>query len=123
MTPEEKRVKIAEFCGWKFQPLFPIPKDDPDYLYRKMGAIMCWVRPGNPDWETEELPDYLNNLDAMHGAESFLPIEKHSTYVEHLGRLLRTDDFGRHGQIDWSEAWKIRHVTAAELAEEITESN
>lgn len=65
MTQEQKRIKIAEKVGWKFHPLT-------EHLYseqEKADAIMCWVRPGNDPWQMECVPDYFNDLNAMHEAE------------------------------------------------------
>ncbi len=58
MSPEKQRIKIAEACGWRIQS--DIPQEE------KMMATMCWVRPGNADWQSELLPDYLNDLNEMH---------------------------------------------------------
>ena len=69
MTQEQKRIKIAEKVGWKFHPLT-------EHLYseqEKADAIMCWVRPGNDPWQMERVPDYFNDLNAMHEAEMNLP--------------------------------------------------
>ena len=52
MTPEQKRIAIAEACGWKCD---------------KRG--LGWLSPhGYYDPE----PDYLNDLNAMHEAEKTL---------------------------------------------------
>lgn len=64
MTQEQKRIAIAEACGWKFHP-------PTEHLYseqEKADAIMCWVRPGNDPWQMERVPDYFNDLNAMHEA-------------------------------------------------------
>lgn len=54
MTPEQQRIAIAEACGWK----------------RKAG-VKAWVSPfPGGGWEyLSGLPDYLNDLNAMHDAE------------------------------------------------------
>ena len=59
MTPEQQRIAIAEACGWT--------------LYYK-GAIRAdghrsevWGKPPH-----EALPDYLNDLNAMHEAEKVI---------------------------------------------------
>lgn len=86
MTPEQQRIAIAEACGWRFHPISPIPTDASDYLERKAKAIMCWVRPGRDSWQIEQLPDYLNDLNAMHQAEKLRIIgtEHESDYCMYL---------------------------------------
>ena len=59
MTPEAQRIAIAEACGWRCTASFK-------------GAFACWVRPDGMDHQTELLPDYLNDLNAMHEAEKTL---------------------------------------------------
>lgn len=62
MTPEAKRIAIAEACGWKISPY----KANPD----RTGFLWGY----KPDQQTppgcsEPVPDYLNDLNAMHKAE------------------------------------------------------
>jgi hypothetical protein len=54
MTPEEQRIAIAEACGWKTG-------------YRDPEA-----------WHP--LPDYLNDLNAMHDAEKVLTVDQFEQY-------------------------------------------
>ena len=58
MTPEAQRIAIAEACGWKTG-------------YRDPEA-----------WHP--LPDYLNDLNAMHDAEKVLTSEQVTSYVYSL---------------------------------------
>ena len=60
MTDEQKRIAIAEKCGWK-------RKKDGWHLRDNHSEL-----PGELIWP--EPPDYLNDLNAMHGAEKlFFP--------------------------------------------------
>ena len=52
MTPEEQRIAMAEACGWNYI--------DSKTIYPR----------GIKDGVTLELPDYLNDLNAMHDAEN-----------------------------------------------------
>ena len=52
MSPEKQRIAIAEACGW-----------------RKDKRGLGWLTPSG---EYSELPDYLNDLNAMHEAEKRL---------------------------------------------------
>ena len=55
MNPEEQRIKIAEACGHKFEKFMCNPP-----------------RLINPAIQLSEIPDYLNDLNAMHEAEKVL---------------------------------------------------
>lgn len=61
MKPEEQRIAIAEACGWRWVTL------------RQQEGLCDDVRGYPPDVDCVGLngryvPDYLNSLDAMHGA-------------------------------------------------------
>lgn len=59
MTNEEQRIAIAEACGWKFN--YGMPQTGTDNrLYDMHGSCYHGV------------PDYLNDLNAMHEAEKTL---------------------------------------------------
>jgi hypothetical protein len=70
MNQAKQRIAIAEACGWKMH-------DHPDCLAKKEG----WVSRG---WETwvmnpsgllvfkHDIPNYLNDLNAMHKAENLV---------------------------------------------------
>ena len=57
LTPEQKRIAIAEACGWK--------------QIQKLGLdneLYGWIEQGPLD----PIPDYLNDLNAMHEAQKRL---------------------------------------------------
>lgn len=54
MTPERQRIAIAEWCGWK------------------KGNCGWWEGPQGQ--ETPYLPDYMNDLNAIHEAEKKLTV-------------------------------------------------
>ena len=56
MSPEAQRIKIAEACGWMLS--------SPNLEYK-------WLNP-DTKWSEPELPDYLNDLNAMREAEGTL---------------------------------------------------
>jgi hypothetical protein len=56
VTAEEKRIKIAEACGWTD--------------VRMAHQILIGTRPDGAVWM--QIPDYLNDLNAMHSAEKGL---------------------------------------------------
>ena len=58
MTPEQQRIAIAEACG-----------EDNDSIYRDL------------------IPDYLNDLNAMHEAEKIMNNNDWWKFVEHLTNI------------------------------------
>ena len=71
MTDQQQRIAIAEACGWT----------------RKKG-MRAWNRPNNNGWDClEQLPDYLNDLNAMHEAEKVLTAEQRRSYVNCIFNL------------------------------------
>jgi hypothetical protein len=52
MKPEEQRKIIAELCGWS-------------YGSRFKGSVKVWHNGNNVVYYDNDLPDYLNSLDAM----------------------------------------------------------
>ena len=59
MSPEAQRIAIAEACGWTVN---PDPKDHSGHRY----SAPKWT---SPPLGRHALPDYLNDLNAMHEAE------------------------------------------------------
>jgi hypothetical protein len=80
MTQEEQRTAIAEACGWKTE-------------YRDAVSSVT------------ALPDYLNDLNAMHDAEKVLVSLRWVSYSRRLQTLC-----------DESVTWPI-HATASQRAE------
>ncbi len=79
MTPEQKRIKIAEACGWK-------NIRELDDLYPD-GSVACgvWWQGENPNGQDGDLiPDYFNDLNAMHEAEKVLTDGQSATYQRAL---------------------------------------
>ena len=64
MKLENQRIAIAEACGWKKR------ADDVWYSEERTHDVIF----------SEELPDYLNDLNAMHEAEKVLTEQQHKQY-------------------------------------------
>jgi hypothetical protein len=84
MTPEEQRIAIAEACGWTcivFVGLFG-EKD-----YRGVHES-CRPKGKTGKWQGR-IPDYLNDLNAMHEAEKILKpgTDEEADYLVFLARL------------------------------------
>ncbi len=105
MTPEQQRIAIAEACGWRYDTTAA-----PDMKYV---GIMCWIRPGNDDWRTEQVPDYLNDLNAIHEAEKVLTIAQRIQYKQQIGVVMSGGSVGR-AIPDW---WLIHEASPAQRAE------
>jgi hypothetical protein len=103
MTPEQQRIAIAEACGWKETEAW-------------LDGRRCFERADiNAGWDFDSLPDYLNDLNAMHDAEKVLGILERGTYQNILGLAcggIREDDGGHF--VSHRESI---HATAAQRAE------
>ena len=78
MTPEQQRIAIAEACGWKYEPrklhLSGIPIED----------SFPWIKPDGSRAFPQEIPNYPNDLNAMHEAEKTLTDEQYDDFVSYL---------------------------------------
>ena len=95
MTPEQQRIAIADASGWR---RIGTEKNLPLY---------GWIEQG----PCEEIPDYLNDLNAMHEAEKVLEADRatgkggwsdYNTWLQFIS--------DRDGKPKW-------HATAAQRAE------
>jgi len=91
MNTEKQRIAIAEACGWKH--IKHTNQEDVDIESR---SITYWSGlTGVPpkfihDQNRIIIPDYLNNLNAMHEAEKVLDEEAFGEYRHHLIDKLKT---------------------------------
>ena len=99
VNPEQQRIAIAEACGWN-----PPPEEIGNQTHGG-GKFMS-----SEEWRQAHLPDYLNDLNAMHDAEKQLLATQFKRY--HGVLVARV--------IGWS-AYENEHVaihaTAAQRAE------
>lgn len=91
MTDEAQRIAIAEACGWT--------------EVRQEFISFYGRNPGN-NVTRLQLPDYLNDLDAMHEAEKTLKEPQRTVYLNHL-----------YGEEEADNEWKQVHATARQRAE------
>ena len=92
MKPEAQRIAIAEACGWT-----PSKVDH------------CWNNPSRMETR-EELPDYMNDLNAMNEAEKVL---------ENYNSISGDSEYGRYiTALQKVTAWyRVPCATAAQRAE------
>ena len=95
MTPEAQRSAIAEACGWKLvmdNPLYEPYWEDPK---GNMIGVSCGIK----------CPDYLNDLNAMHGAEKMLESNQEQSYFELLHDIAGNLKFYRATAAQRAEAF------------------
>ncbi len=105
MSPEQQRIKIAEACGWKRR----------DYVNCHGVTVQDWVKENEVIYGTENLPDYLNDLNAMHEAEKVLNREQIHKYLDELEHLVARDQKFLP-TVAWLN-WLSLHATAVQRAE------
>ena len=72
MNKTEQRIAIAEACGWI------ITQNDQHPVWK---SVIRGRRNGS---EAQPIPDYLNDLNAMHDAEEMLTNEQRISYVSFI---------------------------------------
>ena len=109
MTPEAQRIAIAGACGWKYREIRS--------GYESEGWFWC-----NGEERLSKLPDYLNDLNAMHEAvQSLRRNGDQFQWLQYQQELFRVV-WGRYFDIgeDYfgSElTWDVIEATAAQRAE------
>jgi hypothetical protein len=90
MRDEQINIAIAELCGWKEEEFGP-----------------SWYQ------SFTKMPDYCNDLNAMHEAEKTLSGDQWLDYMLNIQAVLV-----RHPNRDkWTVCRELRHATARQLAE------
>lgn len=106
MTPDEQRIAIAEFCGWKW-------RDNVRPIYPPCGG---WFSPeGHGPFGPDAFPDYLNDLNSIHEAEKKLTDEQWSLYRLDLTTVCEREDKERLGYTPTHQSFW--HATATQRAE------
>jgi hypothetical protein len=94
MKPEQQRIAIAEACGWKFD----THKDsDGEYSF-----------PVGASWYV--IPDYTDDLNAMHEAETVMTDQQRTSYLDKLYEVCNP-----HSMLN--DDWNLTCSTAAQRAE------
>jgi len=96
VTEEQQRIAIAEACGWEFIPEYYHGEDQPPELTTVTpdGRHLCGY-----------YPDYLNDLNAMHGAEKVLERNQEQSYFELLHDIAGNLNFYRATAAQRAEAF------------------
>lgn len=87
LTPEQKRIKIAIACGWTWEVPYNARKQQ-NRLVGPNGSCVVWK-----GWSLggRLLPDYLNDLNAMHEAEKALPPHLWGDYTMNLRAIIQRE--------------------------------
>lgn len=107
MTQEEQKVAIATACGWSHIENISTIRIGGTYVgYPSKNPILG---------ERQKLPDYINDLNAMHEAEKALQDKClfWPDYVDELSKMFRVGFPGKDAT-NWSQ---MCHATAAQRAE------
>jgi hypothetical protein len=113
MTDEQMRVAIAEACGWKEVSLCAN-----GYV---VGLPSGFTEDQCPEGADEEVPDYPNDLNAMHEAEECLHPAQLGDYANKLTTVVGVYWFNQGKAVikfskeDWTYA--TAHATARQRSE------
>ena len=73
MSPQSQRIAIAEACGWYEIYYDGTENNGPESDINPLRLVGKWSKRGVGSWAIIcSLPDYLNDLNAMHEAEKVL---------------------------------------------------
>lgn len=105
MTPIAQQAAIANVCGWR------------DVCRLREGEVLGGVHisQGMPGRCT--IPDYLNDLNAMHAAENQLTSIQHQTFYSHLDKIVSGNDYDPEAIYGAGWLFNTAHATAAQRAE------
>jgi len=109
MTPEAQRIAISEACGWMLiiaSPGFAV--DDPSRYPVGLSSPVQSIH--------RTLPDYLNDLDAMHEAEATIKPIDVPHYSRELIEVTGASVALANGET-WLNTYAMYHATAAQRAE------
>ena len=91
MTPEQQRIAIAEACGWQWKS-------------RMKDSIRVWSKPPLMVYYDCGLPDYLNDLNAMHEVEKTLNATLLNSYRRLLYLVVLDDQVNTSNEPAWATA-------------------
>lgn len=111
MTPTEQWTKIAEACGFTDCKIDELESVDFDSR-----SVSVWkIFRGTKNGKRERVPDYLNDLNAMHEAEQILNQDELYNYGDLLASNVRREENIRFGHPE-SQAFPFNGFGHAALA-------
>lgn len=104
------RIAIAEVCGWKMY--------CQEAIDGNWGTKDRWITaPDGTSQFRHDIPDYPNDLNAMHEAVMTLDPELQTLYVDALLAVIHRVDAGYFSKIGWCEGWDIAIASPIHRAE------
>jgi hypothetical protein len=93
MNPEKQRIAIANACGWTFHPQcgWTWTNKCPEHGKQTIKSWLKGEHSGEKVFYDSSLPDYLNDLNAMHEAEKTLSYNDKQKYLDILADAPRDD--------------------------------
>ena len=116
MTPEAQQIAIAEACGWK-----DVKHTKHEEVDIENRSIIHWsgltgIPPEFAHWANRvRIPDYLNDLNAMHEVEKVLS-SKNEPVKGESQRSAYLDWLGYCGENNTSEVYGCVSATASQRA-------
>ena len=111
MTPEAQRIAIAEACGLE---VLTKPNPDDPAAWNRGCFTPSAAKERRKNWVNSAvvkiIPDYLNDLNAMHDAEKVLTEDQREQYLNSLYKVCNPDSM-------LNDAWNLNCATAAQRAE------
>ncbi len=95
IASDERRVRIAKLCGYK----------NPKPYFLEDGT---WFETGMT--KPRSVPDYPNDLNAMHEAKKLLSAEQHCHFIQNLVRK------------PWSDTWPFKELFLINTATALEQS-
>jgi len=101
LTDREKRIKVSECCTWRH-----ILDSAGEHFIKPNETIKQYILRGDRSF-LHDLPDYLNDLNAMHEAEKTLNIVQQVVFHRNLAMICDNET------VDWGTT----HAPPAKRAE------
>jgi hypothetical protein len=108
VSPEAQRIAIAEACGWRFENYGT--REFPNLYWRVFNPDGKLIEKDftGADFRAVYVPDYLNDLNAMHEAEKTIRKPGLALWCDYARTLKRVCDVSLYSDI---------HATSAQRAE------
>jgi len=114
MTDQELRIRVAELAGWEQGPTHSIKLG----VFGTATPMTLWHRKGEKDNWQDDPPDFPNDLNAMHEAETLITtFDQRQHYQFAMFDILSIAKLreARVSEVDTN--WLFYHATARQRAE------
>ena len=78
---------------------------------------MCWIRPKNDEWHPEQLPDYLNDLNACREFTAYMTYDQQVEFAEILQGIVLENPSGCWWDLNPHEAFQMLDASASQRCE------